>query len=163
MKTRGTQHNRFLRVISIPYRALCKVRDFYVNSIIDCTNSNVVGVRGASQAAPLPRSFSRASSARSDDSEDFRELVRAASASWRSSRLDAELKMRAAAAGDGEKRSLPPRSVSVGMGRIDEERPLNYFAGEGGGGDRRSVAGDGKKMDLKYPRSKSHAVVRTSF
>lgn len=155
------QSNRFLRAISLPYRALCKARDFYVDRIIDCTNSNVVGVRAASQAPGLPKSFSRASSARSEDSEDFRELVRAASTSWRSTRLESEMQMRAAGGIGGEKRALPPRSVSVGMGRIDEERPWDDYGALNG---PRAAANGGVIKDLKYPRSKSHAaVVRTAF
>lgn len=160
MTTKASQHNRFLRIITTPFRALCKARDFYVRNMMDCANMNAIGLQRTSQAPSLPRSFSVASS-RSYDDEDFRELVRAASARSIGSRIDLdtyikqETKMRANS-GIGP-RALPPRSISVAMGRIDEESPSSYF-GEDINGNIVNI-----KNELKYPRSKSHAVARTAF
>ncbi|PIN21100.1 hypothetical protein CDL12_06201 [Handroanthus impetiginosus] len=127
--------------------------------MIDCGNRNIIGLHGTSQAPGLPRSFST-SSARSDDSEDYRELVRAASA--RSSigrKIDVEAYLKqqmtvrpGSAAGP---QAMPPRSISVAMGKIDEERPCCYFGED--------FNGINVKNELKYPRSKSHAVGRTTF
>ncbi|XP_051149979.1 uncharacterized protein LOC127264475 [Andrographis paniculata] len=139
MKTKANQQNIFVRLITSPYRAFCRARDFYVNSMIQCATGNAAGLRGgggaALHAADLPRSFS-VNSVRSDDrSEDFRELVRAASA--RSGRVTAAPP------------PAPPRSVSVGMGRIDEDQPRIDFGEE--------IDARLKKEVMKYNRSKSQA------
>ncbi|KAK4434336.1 hypothetical protein Salat_0596400 [Sesamum alatum] len=162
MKAKASQKNRFLRLITTPFRALGKARDFYVKSMMDCANSNIIGLQGTSQAPSLPRSFS-ASSARSDNSEDFRELVRAASAHSFGNRVDLEeyikqemVKMRAGSGGGP--RAMPPRSISVAMGKIDEDSPCCYFGEDIDGNGVINV-----KNEMKYPRSKSHAVARTDF
>ncbi|PIN11603.1 hypothetical protein CDL12_15788 [Handroanthus impetiginosus] len=158
MKSRSSQQNRFLRIITGPIRALCKARDFYVRSMTEYADrmnyGNVMAVPGTSQVSGLPKSFS-VGSGRSYNSEDFQELVRAASARMSGERIDLDsyikqqMKMRAgsAAAGSGPQ-AMPPRSSSVVMGRIDEDKPCCYF-----GEDvvMRS------KNEIKYPRSKSHA------
>lgn len=61
--------------------------------------------------------------------------------------------------GNGPPGALPPRSISVAMGRIDEENPIYNF---GEDGDGKNIITDVKK-ELKYPRSKSHAVGKTRF
>ncbi|KAL0368925.1 UNVERIFIED_CONTAM: hypothetical protein Scaly_1111400 [Sesamum calycinum] len=162
MNPKTSQKNRFLRLITTPFRALCKARDFYVKSMMDCANSNIIGLQSSSQAPSLPRSFS-SSSARSDNSEDFRELVRAASARGIGNRADLEayikqemMKMRTAS-GSGP-RAMSARSISVAMGRIDEDSPCCYFGEDINGNSVINV-----KNDMKYPRSKSHAVPRTPF
>lgn len=165
MKAKGSQQNIFVRIISSPYRALCKARDFYVRSMLDCANSNAVGLHGASQGPSLPRSFSAVSSRSIEDNDDYRELVRAASARsiGGSSDLEAYIKLeRRARAGP---RALPQRSISVAMGRIDEERPISYFVEDSSSksGNVNDVVGKKKNHELRYPRSKSHAVARTSF
>ncbi|KAK6116039.1 hypothetical protein DH2020_008308 [Rehmannia glutinosa] len=117
-----------------PFRALGKARDYYVRSIMDCANSNIVGLQGTSQTPGLPRSFS-VNSARSNDDEDYRELVRAASARSIGSRMELdsyirqeEMKMRAGSRAGPQ--AMPPRSISVAMGKIDEDRPVCYFGGD---------------------------------
>lgn len=162
-KKASKKPNKFVHIITTPIRALGKARDFYVNSMLDCANANAVGLQGTAQAASLPRSFSAASSSRSynDDGEDYRELVRAASArSIGSTRLDVDTRIkqeRRIRAGPGS--GPPQRSISVAMGRIDEERPTNYFGEDMKNGNNNLV----RKNDLKYPRSKSEVVGRTSF
>ncbi|KAL8487709.1 hypothetical protein ACS0TY_023697 [Phlomoides rotata] len=153
-------HNKFLRIITTPYRALCRARDFYVNSMINCANMNAGGLQQSSQAPGLPRSFSAASSARSnDDDEDYRELVRAASARSIGSRDNVDYVRKMRAASRSGPRALPPRSISVAMGRIDEENPIYNFGEDSDG--KNIIAG--VKSELKYPRSKSHAVGKTPF
>ncbi|KAL6578468.1 hypothetical protein OROMI_010796 [Orobanche minor] len=150
MKSKAIRNNKFIRIITIPFRALCKARDFYVSSMMDCGNRNIIGLQGTSQAPGFPRSFS-VSSARSNESdEDYRGLIRATSARSIGSGIDLddyirqETKMKPGSRGGPQ--AMPPRSISVAMGRIDEDRPCCYF-GE----------------DVIIPRSKSHAVTSTSY
>ncbi|CAI9777193.1 unnamed protein product [Fraxinus pennsylvanica] len=151
MKSKISRQNSFLRVITIPYRALCKARDFYVRSITDCsdmTNYRPTNVRG------LPKSYS-VSSTMSSESEDFRELVRASSTRSIGSRIDLELYLqqqkKIGPVSEAETRPMP-RSSSVAMGSIDEDRPCCYF-GE---------MNVNLKRELKYPRSRSHAAATAS-
>ncbi|CAA0809068.1 Uncharacterised conserved protein UCP031279 [Striga hermonthica] len=148
MKAKASQQHKFIRIITIPFRALAKARDFYVQSMMNCADRNIVGLQGTSQAPSLPKSFSVSSSRSTGSDEDYRELLRAASArsiDW------GNLGSR------GGPRAMPPRSISVAMGRIDEERPCCYFGTD--------VIGKGNhvKRELKYPRSNSHVVTTTSF
>lgn len=163
MKSKGSQQNRLLRIITFPARALGKAVNFYVRSITSCSDHLgqgplVMGMPASSYAASLPRSFSVNSSA-SDDNDDLRELIRAASARTSADRIDINslylqqliMKQQTSNLVAGPK-SLPPRSCSVGMGRIDEENP--------------SVFGEDNTTTVKpedvYPRSRSHAVNRRS-
>lgn len=52
-------------------------------------------------------------------------------------------------------KEVVPRSCSVGMGKIDEETPF-----EEDGEEDNSV--EVKKNEVKFPRSRSHAVTQTS-
>ncbi|XP_073020887.1 uncharacterized protein [Primulina eburnea] len=118
MKTKESQENRFLRIITIPVRALAKVRDLYVKSMTRYADkisySNVI--MGLPQVSGLPKSFS-VNSAGSLHDEDFRELVRAASARSIPSRVDMDMYIKAemmkiiheAGSGNGP-RAMPPRS-----------------------------------------------------
>lgn len=140
MKSKPSQHNKFVRIISIPGRALSKARDFYVKSMngyadrISC--GNVAATPGTSQFSGLPKSFS----ARSYTDDDMRELVRASSGR--------QMNMRSGS------QAMPPRSSSVAMGRIDEERPCCYFSE-----DHVDANFITAKTEInKYPRSKTHAV-----
>ncbi|KAG8377552.1 hypothetical protein BUALT_Bualt08G0045000 [Buddleja alternifolia] len=162
MKTKASQQNRLLRIITIPIRALCKARDLYVksmNNYADRMNcGNVMAVPGKSQVAGLPKSFS-VNSSRAYDNEDFRELVRARTTSDRlslESYMKHQMKMRA---GRGP-RAMPPRSSSVAMGRIDEDRPCCYFGEDYNYNSsiNNVSARIGNDQLMKYPRSKSHAV-----
>ncbi|CAA2968408.1 uncharacterized protein LOC111386524 [Olea europaea var. sylvestris] len=140
MKSKVSGQNSFLRVITIPYRVLCKARDFYVRSITDCSvmaNYRPTNMRGLSKSYSVRSSLS-------SESEDFRELVRASSN--RRTDLDLELYLQQ------QKKVGMPRSSSVAMGSIDEDRPCCYF-GE---------MNVNSKREYKYPRSRSHAVATTS-
>ncbi|KAL5198672.1 hypothetical protein ABZP36_002184 [Zizania latifolia] len=121
-----------------PRRALGRARDFYVRSLTGCAGhlpADAAFGYGypsfAAAAAPMSRNDSFASSRRSGGGcdDDMRELIRAAS-----QRLVAE----AAAAAEP---ATVPRSQSVAMARIDEDRPCEF----GGVG-------------LVFPRSQSCAV-----
>ncbi|EYU32387.1 hypothetical protein MIMGU_mgv1a016061mg [Erythranthe guttata] len=129
MKSKSSQRKMFMRIITTPIRALCKARDLYVRGLTqygDRMNlGNVMAVQGTSQCSGLPRSFS-VSSARSTGN--------------RADHMDC---------GAGP-RAMPPRSSSVAMGRIDEDRPYINF------GDQ-DIFNSGKN-GINYPRSRSHAV-----
>ncbi|CAI9784855.1 unnamed protein product [Fraxinus pennsylvanica] len=146
MKSKVSHQNSFLRVITIPYRALCKARDFYVRSITDCSdmaNYRPTNMRG------LPKSYSVRSSL-SSESEDFRELVRASSS--RRTDLDLELYLQQQKKVGAVSRAEMPRSISVAMGRIDEDRPCCSFGDMNVNSNR----------EFKYPRSRSHDVATSS-
>lgn len=147
MKNKGSHgQNRFIRILALPWKALIKARDCYVGTM---TNYAVVNPRS------LPKSYSVTSSTRSDNSEDFRELVRAASARSMGENFELNLliqqQIRQQLQQQMPSRRSVPRSVSVGMGRIDEDKPFVL------GGQEEDVSIMLMKNDLKYPRSRSHA------
>ncbi|KAM3305055.1 hypothetical protein P3S67_011921 [Capsicum chacoense] len=151
MKSKGGHHgqNRFIRILALPWKALIKARDCYVG-----TMTNYAAVNRYS----LPKSYS-VTSTRSDNSEDFRELVRAASARSMGENFELNLLIQQQIRQQLQQQ-MPsrrvPRSVSVGMGRIDEDKP--YVLGDQGV----DVSIMSMKNDLKYPRSRSHAFPKTS-
>lgn len=127
-----------------PLRVLCRARDLYIRSMTSCAGSieRGGGIAAASLGyappfADLPRSFSLQSRRSSSADEDLRELVRVASLS------------RARSLGLGTAPTAPPavvpRSQSVAVGRIDEDKPCYDF------GDAKLGA------DLLLPRSRSCA------
>lgn len=149
MRSKGNQ-NKFVRFITTPIRILGKARDVYVRRITDCAT----GVRyGQSTGCPnaLPKSFSVTSS-RSNDDEELRELIRAASVRTLIERIDMEMIMKQQAAGGTQNRGSEglPKSCSVGMGRIDEDGPCDFEVA--------AVSAKVRKADLLYPRSRSYAV-----
>lgn len=144
MKSKASQHNMFLRILTTPVRALCKARDFYVRSLTNyadrMNHGNVMAaIPVTSQVSGLPRSFT-VNSARSRDHHDQELVIRG--------ELEAFIKhMKIIGA-------APPRSSSVAMGRIDEDGP--YFGEQAD--DNYFFSG---KTQIKYPRSTSHAVTPT--
>ncbi|XP_076893146.1 uncharacterized protein LOC143545084 [Bidens hawaiensis] len=157
---RNNQKNIMMRIITTPYRAICKARDFYIRSITDCANhTNYGGVAAASFGAPISRTSSSSSfGSSSAAAEDLRELIRANSTARMGSlditRADVELYVKQYMA---TKQSTPvkgsrrvPRSASVGMGRIDEDAPVSFADDE----DVKTSRSD----HLMFPRSRSHAV-----
>ncbi|GAA0184410.1 hypothetical protein LIER_31698 [Lithospermum erythrorhizon] len=160
MKTKGTPKNRLCRIVSIPMKALVKAKDFYVRSMINCSDRGNYGGIGAVHSAPLPRSFSSRSSSSSSYSDDreFVELVRAASRKGSlDNRMDVEFYLRQHQMMMMQKKNtIPysvgrsrkmPRSSSVAMGKIDEDEP--YVFGEDDVVDVRK--------QMKFPRSRSYA------
>ncbi|XP_057793199.1 uncharacterized protein LOC131009808 [Salvia miltiorrhiza] len=154
MKSKASQQNRFLRIITVPVRALSKARDFYVRSLSDYADrmnyGNAMAIPVTAQVTALPRSFS-VSSARSQVEQD---LVRASSTRSMGDRAELEsyikeqMKMRVVGLSpQPQPQGMPPRSTSVAMGRIDEDKPCCYF-----GEDNTAF------LTTKIPRSRSHAV-----
>lgn len=183
MKTKSNQ-NRFLRIISIPLRALGKARDLYVRGMTNyadrgsCYGGKLMGIPPSNSGGNLPRSFS-ATSSRSNDSEDFRELLRAASTRTLAETNSADLSLyiqqemmlrrkqhlrgtasvAAAIGGGGMQKMMPPRSCSVGMGRIDEDKPCSTFSEEE---EEEDYNHNRKQKKSVYPRSRSYAVTTTT-
>lgn len=154
MGIKGHHQNKFVRFITIPFRILGKTRDFYVRSMTSCAHG--VGYsQTMGSAATLPKSFS-VSSSRGGDDEDLRELIRAASARTSVDRLDMDMILKQQATQSAMMMAGSkglPKSSSVGMGKIDEDRPCDFEEGVGVGG---------VKADLFYPRSRSYAVTKRS-
>lgn len=158
-------HNKFLRFVTLPLRALGKARDFYVRSMINCAEGRTYG---QPMGGTLPKSFS-ARSARSNESDDYSDLVRAASvrSMGHLNEIDMLLKQHMQMRSSPQQQQQQqlgsngkarfPKSCSVGMagfmGRIEEEKPGDF--GEDG-----SVHANKTKSssDSAYPRSKSVAV-----
>lgn len=136
----------FIRIVCSPIRALGKARDAYVRSITNCGQSISYGNPGdaAGRFSSLSRSQSAATSRRSEVSDDFAELVRAASARTLVNRIDMDLVMKQQQQ-QQQKQGLP-KSSSVGMAKIDEDTPFD------------SVEGVVASVHDSYPRSKSYAV-----
>ncbi|XP_073051732.1 uncharacterized protein [Primulina eburnea] len=162
MKAKAGQTSRFLRIVTIPIRALGKARDRYVKSLTDyadrvnySTSTKFVGV---SRASGLPKSFS-VNPARSYDSEDFRELVRVASARSLGTSADLDVYMKqqtktTEGPRSGVRAGMPPRSSSVAMGRIDEDKACSSF------GEEINNVLNLKKELKNAPRSKSYVAWR---
>ncbi|KAG5573459.1 hypothetical protein H5410_063225 [Solanum commersonii] len=121
MKSKVSNKNKFLRILALPWKILIKTRDCYVNNMI---NFAVVNPQ------TLPRSYSTSHvnnlslrSINNYESEDYKELVRAASCrrSMRDINLDLNFVMQQQIRQQISSRKLVmERSCSVGMARIDE-------------------------------------------
>ncbi|ONI33382.1 hypothetical protein PRUPE_1G420800 [Prunus persica] len=162
--TKEQNKNKFMRIITVPIRALSKAKDFYVRSMTDVAErvsyGNTMGGPGGQFSSSLPKSFSSRSTSGSSEAsgDDFSELIRAASARSYGTRIDVDailkeqqLKRSATTTTMGSKAVLPKCS-SVAMGRIDEDGPADFDE---------HAAGD-VKPDLFYPRSRSYAVTKRS-
>ncbi|KAD6119607.1 hypothetical protein R6Q59_025593 [Mikania micrantha] len=152
---RSNQKNLVIRIIKTPYRAFCKAKDFYIRSITDCASHTNYGGAAVSFGYPMSRSTSTSSfGSRSTASDDLMELIRAnsrgSSGDLDITRAELELYIKQHGTAKGSRRV--PRSVSVGMGRIDEEGPVSSFNDDEGLGRK------GKSDHLMFPRSRSHAV-----
>ncbi|XP_010248357.1 PREDICTED: uncharacterized protein LOC104591250 [Nelumbo nucifera] len=143
-KAAASNESKLIRCIKAPLRILRKARDFYVRSMNDCANRVSYGsVMGCPTGtiSTLPRSFS-VNSSRPNEDDDLRELIRVASKRSLENKIEMELQQQQQMAGG------VPRSFSVGIGRIDEDKPCNFDE-------------DFKvKTHLLYPRSRSYAVTR---
>ncbi|XP_010544011.1 PREDICTED: uncharacterized protein LOC104816764 [Tarenaya hassleriana] len=160
MRNKGQNHssNKFLRLISIPIKALTKARDLYVRSITGCAAKTHYSSAVFVSSAALPRSRSSSSavswgsfSGEEDGADDYRELVRAASVRSFGHKNEIEMflreKQRSRVAAAAAARGGLPKSSSVGMTRIDEEED------EGEGSFSHKVSDR-----ILYPRSRSYAV-----
>ncbi|KGN62434.1 uncharacterized protein LOC105434639 [Cucumis sativus] len=146
MKTKNAQNqNKFIRFVTLPIRALGKAKDFYVKSIMDCAPRVSHGYPSG-QLPILPKSYS-SRSCRSNETDDFRELVKAASVrSLDIKDIDADILYPQR---QRQSKGLP-KSCSVGMGRIDEDTACEFEEGVE------------DKAHLAYPRSKSYAVTNSN-
>lgn len=186
------QQNKFIRIITLPFRFLKKGKDMYVKSMMDVASKprygsshNMMGSRNKSSKASsaLPKSFSTsyASSLSSTnfDADDLRELIRANSTAYSNDptnklRMDMDLYLKqlikeqqvkklkeSLVMGDNKfssSQGVVPRSVSVGMGKIDEEKPFEEEEEE----EEEGSVHVKKKSEVMFPRSRSHAVTQTS-
>ncbi|XVE95048.1 hypothetical protein REPUB_Repub02eG0062900 [Reevesia pubescens] len=156
MRSKGDSSNKFVRFITVPFKALCKAKDLYVRSLTSCASRVSYGQSSGDytgQYPGLPRSFS-ASSAISKDNEDLRELIRAASVRSLGHSNEVEMFLQQQLRLQMGSKGLP-KSSSVGMGRIDEEKSCEFEEND-------DVVIDKKKQGFLYPRSKSYAVTKTS-
>ncbi|CAO2824951.1 unnamed protein product [Amaranthus hypochondriacus] len=161
MKSKPSQ-SKFMKIITIPIKALAKARDFYVKTMNNyADNACYGGVSGFSD--PLPRSFST-NSVRSTDSDDFKELVRAASTSTLGNRINLNsvtpisnsndnVRVHSNSNGNGLLKRVP-RSASVGMAKIEEDKPIEFhddFVGKKGNHNHN---GKHSKFGI-FPRSRT--------
>ncbi|CAH8256505.1 unnamed protein product [Arabidopsis lyrata] len=176
MGKRGQKQNKFLRIVTMPLKVLCKARDLYMRSITGCAARTHYSSAVDAASVPFPRSrstssaFSSSASSRRRSSDftfddDYSELLRAASArslghkneidmiihqqlqlQQQQQRQENRVAMGAVAV--AVKGGLP-KSSSVGMtmARIDEEDE-----------EEGSLKNQKKGSDFLYPRSRSHAV-----
>lgn len=143
MRKKGEKKKMVVRIITSPLRALGKAKDFYMRSITSCGNSmnysNPMDIAGRFEA--LPRSYSVATT-KQEGTEDFAELMRAASVRTLMEKLEMD-----SAVKEKQESKVLPKSVSVGMSRIDEDSPSCDF------GDTPLPSAPNL-----YPRSRSYAV-----
>lgn len=137
-KIKGGKESRFTKIMKTPLRALIKARDFYIQSMTQCSGhfdyGTVMGCPTA-QVNTLPRSFSASSTKSSNGTDDFRELVKAASTRSLGNKIELDFMKQQQQLHQGGLRKSPvaligsnnlPRSQSVGFGRIDEDKPCEF-------------------------------------
>ncbi|XP_012488252.1 uncharacterized protein LOC105801544 isoform X1 [Gossypium raimondii] len=147
MSKKGSKESKLSRYLKAPIRFLIKAGEFYVKSLTQYSERVGYGtVMGCStgQLNTFPRSYSVSTTRSGNGDDDLRELIRAASTRSldNNNRVQLDLVRRQQA-----RQSLKmPRSHSVGIGRIDEDRPCDFD--------------EDIKVNIDYvPRRKSHAVV----
>lgn len=152
MRSKKQSQNKFVRIMASPIRALGKARDMYVRSITNCGQH--VSYYGGGDPTEGAGRFSRSHSVATSTttryevvSEDYAELLRAASARTLANRIDMDLVLKQQQHANSLKGNNLPKSSSVGMARIDEDKP---YDSEGG------VA----FVTDPYPRSRSYAVAK---
>ncbi|XP_022725057.1 uncharacterized protein LOC111281638 [Durio zibethinus] len=133
--------------MSKPKRALHRARDFYVKSMEECASKvgygGVIGCPAAPQASRLPRCFS-VNYSKPKNEEKFMNFLETMSKkrSKESNLQEEEIRDAMKDQYGGLKRSF---STSVGLARIDEDKPC-YF-----------------EEDALHARSKSYAYKRYSY
>ncbi|XP_022132695.1 uncharacterized protein LOC111005494 [Momordica charantia] len=131
-------------------RLLSRVRDFYIRSLTECSNHLDYGMALTGPAGQLPthlpKSYSVGSTASSHGGDDYSELLRAASTRSLSKKIEPDLQAARKSPMAGP--NNVPRSQSVGIGRIDEEKTYEFEE------DFKPSNSDA------YPRSRSYAVHR---
>ncbi|KAJ9166355.1 hypothetical protein P3X46_021125 [Hevea brasiliensis] len=148
MGAKGHSQSRFMWIVTIPIKVLGKARDLYVKSMTGCAARASYGHSMSMPHGQLPKSYSMGSSM-SNDYDDYRELIRAASVRSLGHKNEIDMLMQ-------QSKQLP-KSCSVGMGfmgRIDEA--ASEEEGSSHGANKKAA-----KAEL-YPRSRSYAVAKTS-
>ncbi|XVE86972.1 hypothetical protein DITRI_Ditri18aG0078800 [Diplodiscus trichospermus] len=153
MSKKGSKESKLSRYAKAPIRVLIKAKDFYIKSMAEYSERIGYGtVMGCPtvQVNTLPRSYSVSSTKSGNGGDDLRELMRAASTRSLGNKVQLDLQKRQQAA-----RQFPntntramPRSHSVGIGRIDEEKPCDF------------EEDDFKVKTDVFPRSRSYAVTK---
>ncbi|XP_031119902.1 uncharacterized protein LOC116023079 [Ipomoea triloba] len=141
------QNRKLVRLLTLPARCLTRARDYYVKGMNRCAvNPPKQRIRRSySSASATARRTSNAV----DDSEDFRELLRAASGRKEGNAAvvqPPQMRLR-----------KTPRSCSVAMGRIDEEKPCFFEKEDDDNNNNIYVINPQLHY---YPRSKSHAITK---
>ncbi|KAJ4915358.1 Uncharacterized protein Rs2_00908 [Raphanus sativus] len=166
MRNGGQSQNKFLRIISTPFRALGKA---YVRSITGCASRSQYPSSSSSVSTAFPRSKSSSSAAFSSSAstrrttdfgidDDYSELVRAASVRSLGHKNEIDMFIHEKVKQEKLQQEMQkkmkygglPKSTSVGMARIDEDEE-----GEEGSVKPKTTK---KVSELLYPRSKSYAV-----
>ncbi|XP_068308647.1 uncharacterized protein [Pyrus communis] len=168
-KTKVNNQNMFMKIITVPIRALSKAKNCYISSITDVggrlTYGGTPGGFSGNRGRGLPKSYSvKTTSSRSREDDDYSELIRAASARNYEERMDVNMIMQehmkrsattttmrsvmGSKIGSNNRAVLP--KCTVAMGRIDEDAPEDFDEGAAG------VEGE------LYPRSRSYAVRKKS-
>lgn len=187
-----THHNKFLRIITLPFRFLKRGKDMYEKSMMNVASKprygsshNMMGSRNKSSKASsaLPKSFStsyaQSLSSTNFEGDDLKELIRANSTTYNNDptnklRMDMDLYLKQLIKEQQVKKlkeslvlgnnkfsssqGVVPRSVSVGMGKIDEEKPFEEEEEE----EEENSVQVKKKKEVMFPRSRSHAVTQTT-
>ncbi|XVF61387.1 hypothetical protein PTKIN_Ptkin08bG0125100 [Pterospermum kingtungense] len=150
MSKKGSKENKLSRYLKAPIRGLLKARDSYVKRMTEYSEgigyATFMGCPTGQVNSTLPRSYSVSSMKSGNGDDDLRELIRAASTRSLGNRVQLELLKRQQARQSPT--SKMPRSHSVGIGRIDEEKPCDFTE------DHINVNTD------VFPRSRSYAVTK---
>ncbi|XP_062073274.1 uncharacterized protein LOC133777595 [Humulus lupulus] len=158
-KIKGDQkESKVGKIMKAPLRALIKARDLYIKSMTQCSSHFDYGAAMGCPTAhvnTLPRSFSVGSAKSTSNTDDFRELVKAASARSLGSKIDHHhnLDLRKSPAAAARPHNLP-KSRSVGFGRIDEDKACDEFE---------ENVDEVIRTTNVYPRSRSYAVHRRTL
>nr|GMC56200.1 3-isopropylmalate dehydratase large subunit like [Ipomoea batatas] len=137
------QNRKLVRLLTLPARCLTRARDYYVKGMNRCAVNPPKQRIGRSYSSATAR---RTSNVVVDDSEDFRELLRAASGRKEGNAAVAQppqMRLR-----------KTPRSCSVAMGRIDEEKPC-FFEKEDDDDNNNNIYVINPHQLHYYPRSKT--------
>ncbi|XP_051117639.1 uncharacterized protein LOC127242222 [Andrographis paniculata] len=118
------KEGKFVKFMRLPLKLLARARDLYVGSLTGCAGHVAYGNAVIGCPAPhfstLPRARSFSASSRDDD--DLRELIRIASARNLAGKFEAEIFREK----EPPLRPGMPRSRTIVIGRIDEERVCEF-------------------------------------
>ena len=153
MSKKGSKESKLSKYLKAPIRILIKARDFYIKSMTEYSDRIGYGtVMGCptGQVNTLPRSCSVSSTKSGNGDDDLRELIRAASTRSLGNKVQLELlkKQQARQSPNSTGAKNMPRSHSVGIGRIDEEKHCDFEE------DQIKVETD------VFPRKRSYAVTK---